>query len=210
MRFAVVAMIFWGLACDSGQAKQPGRDDKSSVDELVPKRCLALEPFLAKQAATDEVDRVSYEAALAKRGLAPLWLQGTEEVVGDGLRAQALVHQPELTVVSRPRGTYVVGVTYWSSNGLPWPEPEFVVDELRRVFALERKRTAIATTIARCGCEPFKCGSPCSACGDTRRVLYGPIPPDATFAGKLPLEYAGASLSITFETGVCPPEPCPP
>jgi hypothetical protein len=208
MRFAVVAML--GLACDAGQAKLPAREGKPSVDELAPKRCLEMDPFFTKKWATDEVDRVSYEAALAKHGLAPQWLQGTEEVLGDGLHAKELVHQPELRLVTRPRGLYIVGVTYWSLTGMPGSEPELVIDAYHRVFAIDRKRTAVAETIVRCGCEPFKCRPSCTTCGDTRRILYGPLSPDSTFAGKLPLEYSGAALDITFETGACPPEPCPP
>jgi hypothetical protein len=169
-----------------------------------------MDEFLAKQLALDEVDRVSYKAALAKRGLEPIWLQGTEEVVADGLRQHELVHRPQLTTVTRPRGVFIVGVTYWSLNGIPGPEPEFVVDSQRRVFAVDRKRTAVAETVVRCGCQEHTCGSPCSACGDTRRILYGPLAPDSTFAGKQTIEYSGASLDSTYERGACPPEPCPP
>jgi len=206
MRLGVVLVIL--AACDAGQKPAP----IEKRHEIVPpkKQCASAAEVAEKQRAIDATDRTSYEAALAAQGLTALALPRVEEIVGDGLREGDLTYEPKLTSVGRKAGIFLEGVTYWSQNGNKSDEPEFVVDAKHHVYAVVRQRTAPAEQLVQCGCQHIECGSPCPACGQTVRILYGPLSSGARFHGKVTVEYAGAALGKPFEAGRCPPEPCPP
>ena len=205
MRLVLLLLIV--VACDAGQTK-PG-STKQPVKPTSP-ACATDADLKAKQAEVDADDKRSYEAAVAAQKMYVVILRRTEETLGDGLREDLLTFDATVQPITRDDGTFLAGVTYWSQNGNAGPDPDFVLDGKQHVFAVERIRTAAGEAITRCGCQPFSCGSPCPACGDTRRVLYGPLPKGVTFKGTVKIEYAGRAMSTPYANGACPPEPCPP
>jgi hypothetical protein len=198
-------LLFLVVACDAGRSGSALTKQVGSLPA-----CATTAEVTAKQRAIDADDKRSYEAAVAAQKLSVLALPRIEEVIGDGLRQDQLSHQNKLEPIKRADSTFVEGITYWSQNGNPGEDPDFVVDANQRVFAVERIRTAAADVITRCGCQPFNCGSPCPACGDTRRVLYGPLPRGTSFSGTVKIDYPGRALTTPYANGACPPEPCPP
>lgn len=210
MRLGVVLVIL--AACDAGQKPAPPIAKREHEIRIPEKKKVCASPgeVVEKQRAINAADRASFEAALAAQGLTALALPRVEERIGDGLRQGDLTYEPQLTAVSRKGGIYIEGITYWSQNGNPGEDPAFVVDAKHHVFAVDRQRTALAEQLVRCGCQPFECGSPCPACGQTIRILYGPLSGGSRFHGKVTIQYEGAALGTPFEAGTCPPQPCPP
>ena len=117
------------------------------------------------------------------------------------------------TTVGTITGDFVVGETAWTGNAYPAVAWEFVQDASGDVFRLERRAQSTIEQHLVCGCAPVQCGpygSPCSACGSTSQMLYGPLPAGAHYQGDLVVEFAATASSLVYEDHGCVARACPP
>ena len=209
VRFGVLLLIGVPAACEHSATVRPHDDAGPAVRLPIP-TCTSHDGVEEKQRAIDAADRQAFLAAVAGKHVELVALPRVEEEIGQGLREDAIFGKPATPTVKRKDGTFVVGDAYWSQNGRTSADLEFVIDAQRRVFVVAPKRDGAVETIMKCGCSAFTCGAPCAACGNTLRVLYGPLPPGARFARTMEIGYRASTLAIQFADGQCPPEPCPP
>jgi hypothetical protein len=152
--------------------------------------CISQDAANAKWGAADKKNQASYQAALAKKKLAPIALK--ERTWPENAKPPAGLIEVSQREVNCKHDAI-----------------EFVEDAQHKIYKVARRPHVVNTTaIAVCTCAvpSFRCGG-----ADLGLQGFGyELPAGATYGGEIAITYDSDSLQIKNKTAGCPPIAGPP
>jgi hypothetical protein len=155
-----------------------------------------------KQYAKDAI--IAFRSKLTEAHLEPLKLGRVEMKISDPSHDKA----PDVgSTITTKDGVFIAGHTFSVAAELPPPDVDIAIDPDKKIYVIERVPEVTPDPYRACECVPTPCPPPASA--DIIRVLYGPLPKDATVVGSKSISFAERRLAPSYldKTKLCT---CPP